>query len=35
MKIVTGGERPKVVYADPPWQFATYSVKGKSRSQRQ
>ena len=26
-------ERPKLVYADPPWPFTTYSAKGKGRSQ--
>lgn len=30
--IFTTGNRYKVIYADPPWQFKTYSNKGKGRS---
>ena len=30
--LAESGERFAVIYADPPWEFKTYSVKGKQRS---
>jgi N6-adenosine-specific RNA methylase IME4 len=32
MTLSTASDHYRVIYADPPWQFATYSHKGKGRS---
>ncbi len=35
MKLKTWNSKYKVIYADPPWAFKTYSDKGKDRSPEQ
>jgi hypothetical protein len=32
MDVTPQAGRYRVIYADPPWRFATYSDKGKGRS---